>query len=97
MVRSEVDSVVRNMTLTNGLVWSIPIVFDVSRDTWSECGVSQGDSVLLTYQDQPLAVLEVVEAFSYDRDFMAQQVYGTADRAHPGVMRTLGLLRLAPG
>ena len=91
MVRSELDSVVRNMTLTNGLVWSIPIVFDISPDTLSEAGIAQGDSVLLTYQDQPLAVLEVAEIFSYDREFMAQHVYGTVDRAHPGVMRTLGL------
>ena len=91
MVRSDVDSVVRNMTLTNGLVWSIPIVFDVSRNFLSEAGVAQGDSVLLTYQDQALAVLEVTEVFSYDLEFMAQHVYGTADEAHPGVMRTLGL------
>jgi sulfate adenylyltransferase len=91
MVRSDVDSVVRNMTLTNGLVWSIPIVFDVSRNTLSEAGVAPGDSVLLTYQNQPLAVLEVAEVFSYDLENMAKHVYGTTDRAHPGVLRTLGL------
>ena len=34
MVRSEVDSVVRNMTLTNGLVWSIPIVFTSPAGPW---------------------------------------------------------------
>ena len=91
MVRSELDSVVQNMTLTNGLVWSIPIVFDISPETLSEAGIAQGDSVLLTYQDQAFAILEVAEIFSYDREFMAQHVYGTVDRAHPGVMRTLGL------
>ena len=91
MVRSEVDSVVRTMTLTNGLVWSIPIVFDISRNALAEAGVLQGDSVVLTYQDQPLALLEVADVFSYDREFMALNVYGTGDRAHPGVMRTLGL------
>ncbi|MCI0830212.1 MAG: sulfate adenylyltransferase, partial [Chloroflexi bacterium] len=91
MVRSEVDSVVRNMTLTNGLVWSIPIIFDISRRAMAEARVTPGDSVLLTYQDQALAVLEVTEAFSYDRELMAQHVYGTSDRDHPGVMRTLGL------
>ena len=91
MVRSEVDSVVRDMTLTNGLVWSIPIVLDVSRRAMAEAGVTQGDSVLLTYQDQALAVLEVTEAFSYDRELMAQHVFGTTDREHPGVVRTLEL------
>ncbi len=91
MVRSEVDSVVQNMTLTNGLVWSIPIVLDVSKDTLRESGVSQGDSVLLTYQDQALAVLVVADVFSYDLEVMAQHVYGTTDRAHPGVARTIEL------
>ena len=89
MVRSELDSVVRNMTLPNGLVWSIPIIFDISSEAMAEAGVNQGDSVLLTYQDQALAVLEVAEAFSYDREFMAQHVYGTTNQDHPGVSRTL--------
>ena len=52
----------------------IPIVFDISRQAMAEAGVAQGASVLLTYQDQALAVLEVDEAFSYDRELMAQHV-----------------------
>ena len=91
MVSSQVDSVVKNMTLTNGLVWSIPIVFDVSSQAIAEVGVKQGESVLLTYQGQALAVLDVAEIFSYDQETMALHVYGTADQDHPGVMRTLGL------
>lgn len=95
MVREDVDSVVRDMTLSNGLVWSIPIVFDISREALAEAGVAPGaanrNSVLLTYHNQALAVLEVKEAFSYDLELMAQQVYGTTDQAHPGVIRTLGL------
>ena len=47
MGRSEMDSVVKHMTLTNGLVWSIPIVFDITRETFAESGLAQGDSVLL--------------------------------------------------
>ena len=91
MVRSEVESVVKNMTLTSGLVWSIPIIFDISRQAMTDAGITQGSSVLLTYQDQALAVLEVTEAFSYDRESMDQHVYGTTEREHPGVLRTLGL------
>ena len=91
MVRSEVESVVKDMTLTSGLVWSIPIIFDISRQAMTDAGITQGSSVLLTYQDQALAVLEVTEAFSYDRESMDQHVYGTTEREHPGVLRTLGL------
>ena len=91
MVRSEVDSVVKSMTLTNGLVWSIPIVFDITPEALAEIGLAQGDSVLLTYQDEALAVLRITETFSYDLEFMALNIYGTANLDHPGVSRTLGM------
>ena len=91
MVRSEVDSVVKSMTLTNGLVWSIPIVFDITPEALEEGGLAPGDSVLLTYQDEALAVLEITETFSYDLEFMALNIYGTTNLDHPGVSRTLGM------
>ncbi len=88
MGAADLDSVARNMTLESGYIWSIPIVFDLSEAEVSELGLESGDSVLLTYQQQPLAVLEVEEIYSYDKEFLAQQVYGTTDEAHPGVQRT---------
>ena len=91
MGQADVDSVVRNMTLASGYVWSIPIVMDVSNDELTSLGVGVGDSVLLTNQEQPLAVLEVDEIFSYDKELMAGHGYGTNDLAHPGVMRTNSL------
>ena len=51
----------------------------------------EGDTLLLTYQDQPLATLEVEQVFSYDLERMARQVYGTTDQGHPGVVRTFNL------
>ena len=84
----DLDSVARHMTLANGYVWSIPIVFDISQDEISELGIDTGDSLLLVYQGEPLATLEVQEMFAYDKEFLAQQIYGTTDSAHPGVMRT---------
>ncbi len=91
MDRRDVDSVVRRMTLADGTVWSIPIVLDVSAGVLAAHGLQTGGRVLLTYQDQPLAVLEISDIFDYDRDFLAQQVYGTTDAAHPGVERTNAL------
>ena len=49
-----------------------------------------GDTVLLTHQEQPLAVLQVEDIYSYDKEFMAGQVYGTTDLAHPGVCFATG-------
>jgi sulfate adenylyltransferase len=92
MNRADLDSAARNMTLASGYVWSIPIVFDLSAAEVVELGVKSGDTLLLTYQGQPLATLEVEEIYSYDKEFLAKQVYGTTDEAHPGVLRTYGYL-----
>ena len=91
MGSADVDSVVRSMTLANGYVWSIPLVLDVSPQALAYLNVETGGSVLLTYQDQPLAVMGVEEIFTYDKRFLAQQVYATNDVEHPGVARTYAL------
>ncbi len=88
MGRADLDSVARHMTLSSGYVWPIPILFDLSAAQLEGLGISAGDSVLLTYQGQPLAALEVEEIYDYDREYLCRQVYGTTDDAHPGVQRT---------
>ncbi|MBM3224923.1 MAG: sulfate adenylyltransferase [Candidatus Tectomicrobia bacterium] len=88
MGHADVDAVVRHMTLASGYIWSMPIVLDLSQAAVDRLGVKPGDALLLTYQQQPLAVLEVEEIYAYDKTFLAQQIYGTTDPAHPGVART---------
>ena len=91
MGRNDLDSVVRTMRLANGLVWSIPIILDVSPSEWASANAAPGGRVLLTHQSQPLAVLDVAEVYSYDKSVMAENVYGTNDQEHPGVARTMAL------
>lgn len=88
MGHADLESVARDMTLVSGLVWSIPILCDVSIAEIARLGIVPGSSVLLTFQDQPLAVLEVQEIFEYDATALAQKIYGTTDQSHPGVLRT---------
>ena len=91
MGRADLDSVVRTMRLADGLVWSIPIILDVPPEEWAATGAAPGGRALLTHQGQPLATLEVSEAYGYDKAFMAQNVYGATDPEHPGVARTMAL------
>lgn len=91
MGRSDLDSVVRTMRLDSGLVWSIPIILDVSPAEWAATGTAPGGRVLLTHQGQPLATLDVAEVYGYDKTVMAENVYGTTDPEHPGVARTMAL------
>ena len=91
MGRANLDSVVRDMRLSDGLVWSMPVILDVTPAEWASTSAGVGSRVLLTHQGQPLATLEVAEVFSYDKTLMAQNVYGTTDPEHPGVARTMAL------
>jgi len=88
MSQADVDSVAREMRLANGLVWSVPIVFDLSDQEIEEFGVGVGETFLLTHHGAPFATFDVEEIYSYDKESMAEQVYGTTSGEHPGVVRT---------
>ncbi len=91
MGKADVDSVVKYMTLADGTIWSIPILFDLSEEEVNKYGVKEGAEVILTYQDNPMALFEVSEVFEYDKKAMAQSVFGTTEDKHPGVARTYAL------
>jgi sulfate adenylyltransferase len=88
MGKADVDSICKNMKLVSGAVWSIPILFDVSDDEVSKYGIKKGTSVLLTFDDNPMAIFEVEEVFTYDKKAMCKAVYGTDEEKHPGCART---------
>jgi len=90
MTKADVDAVVKNMTLADGTIWPIPILFDLSSDEVSKYGVEPGKSVVLTYQGNPMAIFEVEEVFEYDKKAMAKSVFGTDEEKHPGCKRTYG-------
>lgn len=90
MGKADVDSVCKNMRLVNGVVWSIPILFDLSDAEVADYGVKQGDTLLLTYKGNPMATLDVEEIYDYDKKEMCQAVYGTTEEKHPGCARTYG-------
>ena len=84
MDQNEVESVVSNMRLLNGLVWSIPIVLDI--DKLASEKVQKGDKILLVDMlDHAVAVMEVSDKFSYDKHKYCKSVFGTDDELHPGV------------
>ena len=88
MLKADVDAVVEDMRLASGYVWSIPIVFDLSLEEITRLSLREGDTLLLTHQDQPLATMDVEEIYAYDKEHLARHVYGTGDENHPGVRRT---------
>jgi sulfate adenylyltransferase len=85
MGKGDVDSVCEKMTLMNGTLWPIPIVFDIANEEIKEKGIKEKDNILLTYQGNALAILEIKEIFSYNKLALEQAVLGTTDLKHPGV------------
>ncbi len=83
MTKRELSSVLKTMRLPGGTVWPLPIVCDVDANVAQK--VKIGASVLLTAHGRPMALLHVREKYSYDRDRLCRELYGTTNESHPGV------------
>jgi len=84
MTRRDYDSVCREMRLSDKTLWPIPITLDVNEQTAKE--LKPGSILALRDPEGvTLAALHVEEIWQPDLAREAEQVYGTADPAHPGV------------
>ncbi|MGH2724253.1 MAG: sulfate adenylyltransferase [Actinomycetota bacterium] len=83
MVEKDYRPVLDEMRLASGLPWSIPITLSTDDEGLKRIGRS--DAVTLTVDGAAVALLEVDQSFRRDRELEAQSVFGTVDRAHPGV------------
>lgn len=84
MGEADYRSVVKEMRLSNGLPWSIPIALSVSEavaDTLTEGTLVRLDSPAGEFA----GVLELTEKYRYSKEEEAINVYRTDDLKHPGV------------
>ncbi|MGI8906745.1 MAG: sulfate adenylyltransferase [Candidatus Sumerlaeaceae bacterium] len=84
------DQVVKEMHLTTGTPWTIPVTLGVSKD--EAAGIKEGDQLALEDGDSGtlLAILTVDSKYSPDKKLEAANVYGTDDEKHPGVAAVYG-------
>ena len=81
MNQHDYERVVEEMRLARGLPWALPVCLAVDR-------APEGDQVVLTDEaGTPLAVLEVDEAYEYDKEREAERCFRTIEDDHPGVAR----------
>ncbi len=81
MRREDYERVVAEMRLASGLPWALPVCLALAEPP-------SGDRVALAdATGKPLAILEVEEAFPYDKELEAERCFRTTDEAHPGVAR----------
>jgi sulfate adenylyltransferase len=83
MGEKDYRSVIEEMRLSSGLVWSIPITLSVDDEGMKRIGRS--DAVTLTLAGRTAAVLRAEQVYRRDRELEAQSVFRTVDPAHPGV------------
>jgi len=84
MNEADYRSVVKEMRLSNGLPWSVPITLSVSEavaDNLKEGALVRLDSPAGEF----VGILELAEKYRYSKEEEAVNVYRTDDLKHPGV------------
>eukprot|EP01060_Flectonema_neradi_P029784 TRINITY_DN419_c2_g1_i1.p1 TRINITY_DN419_c2_g1~~TRINITY_DN419_c2_g1_i1.p1 ORF type:complete len:400 (+),score=107.99 TRINITY_DN419_c2_g1_i1:66-1265(+) len=81
MGEEDYQSVVDDMKLTNGNIFGLPVCLDTDRTD-----IKEGQHVLLTYNQQPMAVLDVTSKFKPNKVVECKKLYGTSELEHPGCL-----------
>lgn len=85
LTKEDYESVVNNMRLADGHVWSIPITLPISEDQAQ--AVKIGEEYRLVYKEETYGVITVSDLFEPNKEVEAELVYRTTDLAHPGVKK----------
>jgi sulfate adenylyltransferase len=83
MTQADYQGVVKDMHLANGLPWSLPVTLSASKEDAKRL---EGKQIALTDESgKALAVMDVEQAYDYDKREEARLAYRTDEEAHPGV------------
>jgi sulfate adenylyltransferase len=87
LVEDDYRSVVENMRLADGTVWSIPITLAVE-EQMAQCFHIGDQLALVGEQDNVIyGIIDVASIYNVDQKNEAVKVFKTADEAHPGVQK----------
>mmetsp|Transcript_39728 Transcript_39728/g.100750 ORF Transcript_39728/g.100750 Transcript_39728/m.100750 type:complete len:456 (-) Transcript_39728:269-1636(-) len=80
MDKATYDTVVESMRLPTGELFGLPVVMDTDSEA-----LAPGQKVLLTYQGENIAVMDVEDKWVPNKPLEAKACYGTSSLEHPGV------------
>ena len=83
--KDDVMSVLDNLRLTSGIIWSIPIVLPVDDKNWHEVKIGDKIGLWSKREGKPIALLELEDKYTLDIDYFTQKVFKTTEIEHPGV------------
>lgn len=78
-----------DMKLSNGVFWPIPITLPVAKEPADSIHAEEEVALTDAETNEILAVMQVREKYSIDKELEAKHVYRTADPKHPGVAKVL--------
>ena len=88
-------NVLKEGRLSNGVPWTIPIVLDTEKQIAKR--MKDSGDVILYSDGQKFGKLHVHEIYEYNKQDMANAVYGTTDTNHPGVNRLFNMKEFLVG
>jgi sulfate adenylyltransferase len=80
----------KDMRLSTGVFWPIPITLSCSQDLADSILVGEDVSLSDAQTGEILGILNVTEKYRIDPAFECEHVYRTTDPAHPGVQKVMG-------
>lgn len=84
--KKDFECIIHNMCISNGILWSIPIICDISESKAKEIKKENLKNVsLLNAKNIHVATLLDLEIYAFDKKAYCLSVFGTVDNTHPWV------------
>jgi sulfate adenylyltransferase len=83
MREDEFAGVVEAMRLTDGQLFPLPVVLDLTRE--QAAGLRPGTRLVASFESVEVGDVVVDSVFGWDKTKVSEQVFGTGDLRHPGV------------
>ena len=77
------------MKLENGVFWPIPITLSCDRELANSIHIEEEVALTAGPDSEILAIMEVTEKYTPDKELECEHVYRTTDPEHPGVRKVL--------
>ena len=85
MIQEDFLNVLKEGRLSNSIPWTMPIILDTEKEIAKH--MKELRVVVLCSRGEKFGIMNVEEIYGYEKENVANAVYGTTDVNHPGVNR----------
>lgn len=85
MCRGDFKSVLDRMRLTDGTIWTIPIVLTIDKYQAGKLKDKKKAAIVSRSDKKIYGMINIDDIYTYDKQEFAKKLYGTTDTSHPGV------------